>query len=164
MMDRADATKCIRAVLFDFDGTLTEPGSLDFGMIREAIGCPKGIPVLEFIRGMDSPAGRERAFEILDGFEAEAARHSRLNEGAEAVLELMRLRGLKAGIISRNSRAAILASLENFARVRPSDFALILSRDDPFSPKPSPAGILAIRDGSQQAPPAAHHHSNIPAR
>lgn len=143
MMDGNSATICIRAVLFDFDGTLTEPGSLDFGIIREAIGCPKGIPVLEYIRAMDSPADRGRAFEILDGFEAEAARHSRPNAGAEEVLELLRLRGLKVGIISRNSRAAILAALDNFAHVRPSDFAVILSRDDPYSPKPSPAGILA---------------------
>ncbi len=143
MMDGKNATKFIRAVLFDFDGTLTEPGSLDFGIIREAIGCPKGIPVLEYIHGMDSQADRAKAFEILDGFEAEAARQSRPNAGAEEVLELLRLRGLKVGIISRNSRAAILAALEDFAHVRPSDFAVILSRDDPYSPKPSPDGILA---------------------
>ncbi len=142
-MDGNNATLCIRAVLFDFDGTLTEPGSLDFGIIREAIGCPEGIPVLEYIRAMDSPVDRGRAFEILDGFEAEAARHSRPNAEAEEVLELLRMRGLKAGIISRNSRTAILAALENFAHVRPSDFAVILSRDDPYSPKPSPEGILA---------------------
>ncbi len=143
MTDLRRATRTIRAVLFDFDGTLTEPGSLDFAIIRETLGCPKAIPVLEYIQGIESEADRARAFEMLDGFEAEAARRSRPNTGAEDVLELLRLRKVRIGIISRNSRTAILAALENFARVRPSDFAVILSRDDPYSPKPSPEGILA---------------------
>ena len=47
----------LEAVLFDFDGTLTEPGTLDFAAIRREIGCPPGQPILEFIGGLagDSP-------------------------------------------------------------------------------------------------------------
>jgi HAD superfamily hydrolase (TIGR01509 family) len=133
----------IRAVLFDFDGTLTEPGSLDFADIRNAIGCPKGFPVLEFIHGMNSEAERAEAFRILDNLEAEAARRSRPNAGAEEILAHLRARDLRVGIISRNSRAAILAALRNFASARPSHFSVILSRDDPYQPKPSPEGIIA---------------------
>jgi len=146
MADATNSTKLIRAVLFDFDGTLTEPGSLDFSVIKEAVGCPKGIPVLEYINGLGSPADRARAFQILDGFETEAARQSRPNAGAEEILALLRARGLKIGIISRNSRSAILTALDHFKRIRTSDFSVILSRDDPFSPKPSPDGILAAAD------------------
>jgi hydrogenase expression/formation protein HypE len=130
-------------VLFDFDGTLTEPGSLDFGVIRDAVGCPKGRPVLEFINSMASQANRAEALKILDAFEAEAARQSRPNAGAEEVLEFLRGRGIKVGIISRNSLVSIRTALDNFGRIRPLDFAIILSRDDPFDPKPSPEGILA---------------------
>ncbi|MCX5838256.1 MAG: HAD family hydrolase [Deltaproteobacteria bacterium] len=133
----------IRAVLFDFDGTLTEPGSLDFSVIRDAVGCPKGRPVLEFINSMASPAERAEAFKILDAFEAEAARQSRPNAGAEEVLDFLRARGMKVGIISRNSLVSIRTALDNFGRIRSLDFAIILSRDDPFDPKPSPEGILA---------------------
>ena len=32
---------CVRAVVFDMDGTLTEQGALDFGLIRSRIGCPQ---------------------------------------------------------------------------------------------------------------------------
>jgi len=142
-MNLQSSTKLIRAVLFDFDGTLTEPGSLDFGVIRDAVGCPKGRPVLEFINSMASQAERAEAFKILDAFEAEAARQSRPNAGAEEVLEFLRARGMKIGIISRNSLASIRTALDNFGRIRPLDFAVILSRDDPFNPKPSPEGILA---------------------
>jgi hydrogenase expression/formation protein HypE len=145
-MDLQSSTKLIRAVLFDFDGTLTEPGSLDFGVVREAVGCPQGRPVLEFINGMASQAKRAAAFQILDAFEAKAARHSRPNAGAEEVLGFLRALGLKIGIISRNSLASIKTALDNFGRIRMLDFAIILSRDDPFSPKPSPEGILAAAE------------------
>jgi len=145
-MDLQRSTKLIRAVLFDFDGTLTEPGSLDFGVIRDAIGCPKGRPVLEFINSMTSQAERAEALKILNAFEAEAARQSRPNAGAEEVLEFLRARGMKVGIISRNSLVSIRTALDNFGRIRSLDFAIILSRDDPFDPKPSPEGILeAVR-------------------
>jgi len=142
-MDLQSSTKLIRAVLFDFDGTLTEPGSLDFGVIRDAVGCPKGRPVLEFINSMASQAKRAEAFKTLDAFEAEAARQSRPNAGAEEVLEFLRVRGMKVGIISRNSLVSIRTALDNFGRIQSLDFAIILSRDDPFNPKPSPEGILA---------------------
>lgn len=137
------SAKLIRAVLFDFDGTLTEPDSLDFNTIRSAIGCPKGRPVLEFISEISSPEARAAASRILDAFETEAARHSRPNAGAEEVLGYLSARGVKAGIISRNSLASIKTALSNFSHIKPQDFAVILSRDDPFSPKPSPEGILA---------------------
>ena len=142
-MDITISTRLLRAVLFDFDGTLTEPGSLDFGTIRNAVGCPQGQRVLEFINGITSQAKRDEAFNILESFEAEAARQSRPNTGAEEVLEFLCSRGIKIGIISRNSLASIRTALENFARIRPDDFAVILSRDDPYTPKPNPEGILA---------------------
>jgi hydrogenase expression/formation protein HypE len=142
-MDMPISTRLIRAVLFDFDGTLTEPGSLDFGAVRDAIGCPRERPVLEFINSIASQAKRDEAHKILDAFEAEAARQSRPNSGAEDALEFLRARGIKVGIISRNSMASIRTALDNFARIQLADFAVILSRNDPYNPKPSPEGILA---------------------
>ena len=82
-MNMPISARLIRAVLFDFDGTLTEPGSLDFGVVRDAVGCPRERPVLEFINSIASQAERDEAFKILDAFEAEAARQSRPNSGAE---------------------------------------------------------------------------------
>ena len=42
----------VKAVLFDFDGTLTEPGSLDFLLLKETMGCPPYSPILEFIEDL----------------------------------------------------------------------------------------------------------------
>lgn len=143
MTNMEKSARRIRAVLFDFDGTLTEPGSLDFSVVRNAVGCPAGLPVLEFINGIESETDRASAWCILDAFEADAARQSRPNACAEDILEMLRVRGLQIGIISRNSRNAIMTALRNFTRIPPEFFSVILSRDDPYDPKPSPDGILA---------------------
>jgi hydrogenase expression/formation protein HypE len=137
----------IRAVLFDFDGTLTRPGALDFTVIRKALGCPPEQPVLEFIDAIPDPDRRALCHEELDRFEAAAAADSHPNEGAEDLIRYLREKDLKVGILSRNSRMAIDAAMENFTAVGPADFDAIISRDDDPPPKPDPGGILmAARD------------------
>lgn len=138
-----DRPICIKAVLFDFDGTLTEPGTLDFAAVREAIGCPTNQAVLEFIGGLQDESACRNAMEILDRFEVEAAARSRPNAGAEELVRFLREKGLRTGIISRNSPQSIEIALGNFTSLRPEHFDLILTRDDPYPPKPSPEGISA---------------------
>ena len=53
----------IDAVLFDFDGTLTAPGALDFKEIKAELGCPLDRPVLEYIEGLATPDQRHVAHE-----------------------------------------------------------------------------------------------------
>jgi HAD superfamily hydrolase (TIGR01509 family) len=74
--------------------------------------------------------------------EMAAAAESRPHEGAEELIRFLKARGLPVGILTRNSRAAVSRSLENFARTRRTDFDLVITRDDPVSPKPSPEGVL----------------------
>ena len=136
----------IEAVLFDFDGTLTLPGALDFSRIRQTMGCPQGSPILEFIQGLPDPAARREAMAILDRFEEEGARNSRPNAGAEQLITRLRAMGLKLGVISRNSRASIDRAMANFRTIDASAFDLILSRDDPVAPKPSGEGVLLAAD------------------
>ncbi|HSL95536.1 MAG TPA: hypothetical protein VLA35_06435, partial [Thermoleophilia bacterium] len=63
----------LEAVLFDFDGTLTAPGELDFGAIKRALGCPPDRFVLEWALELESAEERERALAALERFELEAA-------------------------------------------------------------------------------------------
>jgi len=132
----------IRGVLFDFDGTLTEPGSLDFQQIRDAIGCPRAVPILEFIASLADEAARERARRTLHEFEMEAARRSLPNARSEEILRRLRAAGLKVGILTRNSLAAISAALANFSGLGLADFDVVLTRDDAFPPKPDPDAVL----------------------
>jgi hydrogenase expression/formation protein HypE len=132
----------LKAVLFDFDGTLTCPGALNFSIIKEATGCPLQDPVLEFIHGIPDPDKKRNAMASLDQFEMEAAKKSGPNEGAEEIVSYLKSKGIFIGIISRNSHGSILKALENFNHIGQEHFDIIISRDDPIKPKPSGDGIL----------------------
>ena len=131
----------LKAVLFDFDGTLSRPGTLDFRVIKEELGCPVEKPVLEFIGEMPDAADRRWSMEKLHAFERVGAEQSTPNPGAEDCVHWIRRQGLLVGIITRNSRSAVRRSLENFARLSEADFDVVVTRDDPAAPKPSPEGI-----------------------
>ncbi len=130
----------IKAVLFDFDGTLTRPGALDFAAIRKALTCPPDTPILEFIRNLPDRA-RSEARRRLDDFEIAGAADSQPNADAEELVLWLRRRGIPVGILTRNSRASVERALRNFTQIRPADFDLILTRDDPVAAKPSGDGV-----------------------
>ncbi|MFH1980694.1 MAG: HAD-IA family hydrolase [Pseudomonadota bacterium] len=132
----------IDAVLFDFDGTLTQPGSLDFSVIKSRVGCPPHMPVLEFISAIADTGDRTAAMRALDDFETDGARRSTPRQGAEALIDCLRKRALKVGIITRNSARAVHCALENFPILDADHFDLIISRDNEVAPKPSPEGVL----------------------
>ncbi|MCF8062724.1 MAG: HAD family phosphatase, partial [Deltaproteobacteria bacterium] len=132
----------IRAVLFDFDGTLSHPGSLDFESIKAELGCPRDQPVLEFIQALPDADERRRARARLDAFERDGAEGSRANAGAEKAIRRLKRRGIRIGLITRNSLASIERALENFNHLSTTDFDVLLTRDDPVAPKPDPEGIL----------------------
>ena len=132
----------VKAVLFDFDGTLTMPGALDFPAFKKSIGCPTDKPVLEFIQSLPNPSEQKTAWKELDKFEMAAAEMAEPNTGAEDLIRYLRAKDLRLGIISRNSRASIERAFKNFDKVSPADFDVILARDDTVNPKPDPEGIL----------------------
>ncbi|NCC95044.1 MAG: HAD family hydrolase, partial [Opitutae bacterium] len=131
----------IAAVLFDFDGTLTRPGALDFAAIRRQIGCPADRPVLEFIETMESAEARGQANTVLEAHEMAAAAISEPARGAEALVGKLIGRRIPCGILTRNSRQAVKRALENFSLIRPEDFKAIVTRETPVTPKPSGDGV-----------------------
>lgn len=138
--------RCIRAVVFDFDGTLTRPGALDFPAMKQKLGCPVDQPVLEYIETLADAERRKSARLALERFETDAAALSEPAPGAEALLAFLRDRRIPVAVLTRNSRASVFRALGNFASTTPTDFDLILTRDDPMPPKPHPAGVLHAAD------------------
>ncbi|MGE0084244.1 MAG: HAD-IA family hydrolase [Desulfococcaceae bacterium] len=135
--------KClIQAVLFDFDGTLTFPGAIDFPRIKKSIGCPGEIPVLEFIQKMENSEEKMLAMKILEDAEIQSARISKPNAGAEEIIRFLHSKGLKTGIVTRNSRCSVDLALKNFEDLKSSDFDVIITRKESAAPKPRPDGIL----------------------
>jgi len=136
----------IRAVLFDFDGTLTLPGSIDFAGIKKAIRCPPDEPISEFIESLPFAADQRQALRVLEQFEDQAALHSQPNEGAEELIRFLQQRRIRLGILTRNRHVSVETALKNFAHVRLADFNIIITRDHVQRLKPHPEGILlAVR-------------------
>jgi HAD superfamily hydrolase (TIGR01509 family) len=125
-----------RAVIFDLDGTLTEP-LLDFDAMRDEIGLPPG-PILEQLAHTDA-ATRARADEILRRHEREAIARATLADGCAELLAALAARGIPAAILTRNVREVV----ETFARMFGFAFAGVYTRED-GPHKPAPDGVLAL--------------------
>jgi len=75
----------IRAVIFDLDGTITQP-YFDFDAIREEIGLSRDAgPILEAMESM-TPQQRQRSEVIRHAYEERAVTASTLNPGARDTL------------------------------------------------------------------------------
>ncbi len=132
----------LRAVLFDFDGTLTAPGAIDFEALRRVVDCPPGTPILEYVAAQSDPAVRAELMASLGKIELEAAALSVPSVGAEAAILALKQARIPLAIISRNDRAAIDRSLDNFESVSPGDFDVVLTRDVAVRTKPEPDAVL----------------------
>ena len=128
-----------RGVLFDFDGTLTYPGALDFPAIKREMNCPEDQPILEYLE-KQPPHIREPLLKILESKEEQAADESIPNMGAEKCLLTLRSKGILLGILTRNSLKSICRMLEKFDGISTKDFAAIITRENSL-PKPSPDGV-----------------------
>ena len=129
----------IKGVLFDFDGTLTLPGALDFPAIKREMNCPPDIPILEWLETVPAEL-KPPLIRILESREESAAEESVPNVGAEECLSALRDKGVLIGIITRNSLLSVRLALERFGTVRLHDFSTVITRDDSL-PKPHPDGI-----------------------
>ncbi len=127
----------VRGIIFDLDGTLTVP-ALDFDAIRADIGHhDRSIHILEHLDTLPEDE-RRRCYRILERHEAEAARHSRLSPGVAQVLQFLRDRRIKIGVVTRNSRV----SVDAFCRKHGVGFDVVITRED-APPKPSPVPLTA---------------------
>jgi len=135
---RGMTTVAVRAVIFDLDGTLTQP-FFDFDAIRAEMGLDADAgPVLEAMKKM-TPEERQVCERILRRHERRAVRESRLNEGVRQTLESLRQAGIHIGVLTRNTRANAVA----VAAKHGLDFEFIVDREaGPV--KPDAFGVLRI--------------------
>lgn len=128
----------IKAVIFDLDGTITQP-YFDFDMIREEMGLDRDSgPVLESMERM-TPGQRENVEQILHLHEQKAVAESQLNPGARQTLSALRKAGISIGVLTRNRRCNALA----IARKHNLKFDAIVGRED-GPVKPDAFGVLRI--------------------
>lgn len=128
----------IKAVIFDLDGTITQP-YFDFDAIRKEMGLDRNSgPVLESIEKM-APQQRKDAEKILHFHEQKAVTESKLNAGAKQTLRTLRKAGIHIGILTRNKRSNAIA----IAGKHNLKFDAIVDRED-GPVKPDAFGVLRI--------------------
>lgn len=128
----------IKAVIFDLDGTITQP-YFDFDAIRKQMGLGKDSgPVWEAMEKMTSQQ-RQEAEKILHFHEQRAVTESELNAGARQTLSALRQAGIRIGILTRNRRNNALA----VAQKHDLEFDAVIGREEgPL--KPDAFGVLQI--------------------
>ncbi len=128
----------IKAVIFDLDGTITQP-YFDFDAIREEIGLAKDSgPVLESMEKMTAQQRRD-AEKILHYHEQKAVTESKLNANAKQTLSALRAAGIHIGVLTRNKRSNALA----IARKHKLKFDAVIDRED-GPVKPDAFGVLQL--------------------
>jgi len=116
----------IKAVIFDLDGTITQP-FFDFDAIRK-----------EMMEKM-MPPEREAAEKILLAHEEKAVAESTLNPGAKETLGELRKRGILIGILTRNKKENAFA----VAKKHGLKFDAVVGRDE-GPVKPDAFGVLYL--------------------
>ncbi len=130
-----------RAILFDMDGTLTEP-LIDFEAIRRDMGVGPG-PILEQMSRM-APADLAVAESVLFRHESEAAAQSTLNAGCRELLGWLDAIGMPVALVTRNTRLSVTTVL----RRHQLHIGVCVTREDgKFKPDPAPLYLACERLG-----------------
>lgn len=168
--EAAGARATLRAVLFDFEGTLVEfawdleageaallAGLVDMGFSPDLFARDSYATMWNRALGLTGPAGedalRAHMGPIYDRYDLDALERWRLRPGArETVLELQG-RGLQVAVVSNIGRIALEPAIDRFALGDHLD--LVVTRDDIRFMKPDGEGLRSCLDrlgvGADQA-------------
>lgn len=128
----------IKAVIFDLDGTITEP-FFDFDSIREEMGLDKSAGPVWEIMEQATEAERLRLDRILKYHEDQAVNNSSLQPGAKETLDWIRSYGLPIAVLTRNTKDNAV----KVARKHNIEFDIFVGRED-GPVKPDAFGVKFI--------------------
>lgn len=128
----------IKTVIFDLDGTITEP-FFDFDAIRREMGISdNALSILDAFEQMSSEE-RRAAEAILKRHEEAAVSESTLNTGAERTFRKLHNNSINIGILTRNTKDNTVA----IAKKHNLTFDAIVDRND-GPVKPDAFGVLKL--------------------
>ena len=161
----------LKAVLFDFDGTLAAL-NVDFIRMRRAVldlmgdycappSTMEDLYVLEMIEAGSTHIskrcpGKEaeffaRAHELISTIETEGAREGTLLSGTEEMFRELRSRHIKSGIVTRNCRAAVVQLFPDID----SRCDVVITREGTTRVKPHPDHLLTALNSLDTDPTCA---------
>jgi len=129
--------------IFDLDGTLTVPAH-DFDAMRRELGIPAGVGILEALDALEEATAAPK-WARLFAWEQEIAAAARVQPDACALLDALVDRGVRLGVLTRNSAPIALETLRVVGLDAYFDPAFVLGRDA-AAHKPSPEGVLRLLD------------------
>ena len=112
---------------------------LDFDLMREHLGFPPGVPILEHLETLSDPEQIVRCERIIDEHERKGAEVSTPMPGIEELLAKIRERKCPIGVLTRNSKHVTEITFDKLGL----KFDIVLTRDDCL-PKPDPDGLHII--------------------
>lgn len=124
--------------IFDMDGTLTLPVH-DFNDIRRQLGIEEGRPILEAIGDMPVDAATETRRRLHE-IELAIADLAQPQPGAAVLLERIRSRGNRLGILTRNDEEIAEATLRASGLHHFFETGDVVGRET-CAPKPAPDGV-----------------------
>ena len=134
----------IAGILFDMDGVIVHQ-RLDFLAIKREIWGDTDGYILERMATLGGEA-LARAEAILERHETAAAMGATATDGVLSFLSWMEARGLRRGIVTRNSRKSVEIVLERLGL----RFDAVVTREDaPPKPAPDPVLLACRRIGLQ---------------
>ena len=138
-MSLADA----RHWVFDMDGTLTLAVH-DFPAIKRALDIPQEDDILHHLAALPANEAASKRAWLLD-HERELAHAATPAPGARELLHMLRDRGCRLGVLTRNAHELALATLQAVGMGDCFASEDILGRDE-APPKPDPGGLLHLAD------------------
>lgn len=129
----------IKLVIFDLDGTLVD-SALDFDLMREEMGLPKGMPILEELEKISDELEKKRLMDIVLKHELRGAHAAVTFPGVEESLNVLRDYRIKTAILTRNAKTPVEITLAKMSH----DFDFVITRDHDVPAKPAPDGLFEI--------------------
>jgi HAD superfamily hydrolase (TIGR01509 family) len=129
--------------VFDMDGTLTLAVH-DFPAIKRALDIPQEDDILHHLAALPSDEAASKRAWLLD-HERELAHAATPAPGARELLHMLRDRGCRLGVLTRNAHELALVTLQAVGMGNCFASDDILGRDE-APPKPDPGGLLHLAD------------------
>jgi len=129
--------------VFDMDGTLTLAVH-DFPAIKRALDIPQEDDILHHLAALPADEAASKRAWLLD-HERELAHAATPAPGARELLHMLRDRGCRLGVLTRNAHELALVTLQAVGMGDCFASDDILGRDE-APPKPDPGGLLHLAD------------------
>lgn len=127
--------------VFDLDGTLTVAVH-DFAAIRRELAVPDAADILGHLASLPEHQARPLHARLQE-IELELAGITEAADGARELVDHLCARGASLGVLTRNTRANALRTLELIGLGGYFEPHCVLGRDEAL-PKPDPDGILRL--------------------